>query len=46
MTNSKSDCDNQRGKSMLRIDLKVPFAEKDEAKQLGARWDGERKVWY
>lgn len=31
---------------MPRIDLTVPFAEKDDAKRLGARWDGERKVWY
>jgi hypothetical protein len=26
--------------------LKVPFAEKDEAKALGARWNSERKSWY
>lgn len=26
--------------------LKVPFAEKDEAKQLGARWDAAKKKWY
>ncbi|TWI69690.1 hypothetical protein IP91_00763 [Pseudoduganella lurida] len=26
--------------------LKVPFAEKDEAKGLGARWDPARKKWY
>lgn len=26
--------------------LKVPFAEKDEAKALGARWNNERKSWY
>lgn len=26
--------------------LKVPFAEKDEAKSLGARWNAERKSWY
>lgn len=26
--------------------LKVPFAEKDEAKRLGARWDAARKLWY
>lgn len=26
--------------------LKVPYAEKDEAKALGARWNKERKVWY
>ena len=31
---------------MPRIDLAVPFAEKDEAKRLGARWDGERKLWH
>lgn len=30
----------------MRKDLKVPFAEKDEAKRLGARWDPARKVWY
>lgn len=26
--------------------LKVPYAEKDEAKALGARWNAERKSWY
>jgi hypothetical protein len=26
--------------------LNVPFAEKDEAKQLGARWDAKRRKWY
>jgi hypothetical protein len=30
----------------MRTDLQVPFAEKDEAKRLGARWDATRKVWY
>ncbi|GAB2181209.1 hypothetical protein DLREEDagrD3_14320 [Denitratisoma sp. agr-D3] len=30
----------------MRTDLKVPFAEKDDAKKLGARWDPARKVWY
>lgn len=30
----------------MRTNLKVPFAEKDEAKKLGARWDPRRKVWY
>ncbi len=29
-----------------RIYLTVPFAEKDEAKALGARWDKERKAWW
>lgn len=26
--------------------LDVPFAEKDEAKRLGARWDSARRQWY
>lgn len=26
--------------------LVVPFAEKDEAKQLGARWDAAKRKWY
>ncbi len=30
----------------MRTNLKVPFAEKDQAKQLGARWDPARKLWY
>lgn len=30
----------------MRMNLQVPFAEKDEAKQLGARWDAARKTWY
>lgn len=31
---------------MPRIDLRVPFNEKDEARSLGARWDPGRKLWY
>lgn len=30
----------------MRTDLRVPFAEKDEAKRLGARWDPAKKLWY
>lgn len=30
----------------MRTNLKVPYAEKDAAKNLGARWDAARKVWY
>ena len=30
----------------MRTNLSVPFAEKDEAKALGARWDPARKCWY
>lgn len=29
-----------------RTFLSVPFAEKDEAKGIGARWDAARKKWY
>lgn len=29
-----------------RIDLNVTYARKDEAKALGARWDGTRRLWY
>jgi DNA helicase-2/ATP-dependent DNA helicase PcrA len=29
-----------------RHDLKVPFAEKDSVKALGAEWDLARRVWY
>lgn len=31
---------------MSRIDLRVPFNEKDEARRLGARWDSSQRVWY
>ena len=30
----------------MRTNLRVPFAEKDQAKRLGARWDAAQKVWY
>src|SRR6476646_5101893 len=26
--------------------LEVPYAQKDEAKLFGARWDGKKKLWY
>lgn len=26
--------------------LKVPYAEKDEAKALGAKWDATKRKWY
>ncbi len=29
-----------------RVDLKVPFPQKDEAKALGAKWDATLKTWY
>lgn len=30
----------------MRTDLNVPYAEKDKAKRLGARWDIARRVWF
>ena len=30
----------------MRINLATPYAEKDQAKALGARWDKVNKVWY
>jgi hypothetical protein len=30
----------------MRVNLKVPFAEKELAKKLGTRWDAARKIWY
>ena len=29
-----------------RVDLLVPYVEKEDAKALGARWDKDRKVWF
>ena len=29
-----------------RVNLTVPYSEKDEAKMLGARWDSDTKKWY
>lgn len=30
----------------MRINLQCPYSEKDQAKALGARWDGDKRVWY
>lgn len=30
----------------MRINLNVPYAEKDAAKSLGAKWDMARRTWY
>ena len=32
--------------SNSKIYLNVPYAEKDAAKALGARWDSSKKKWY
>lgn len=30
----------------LRIELAVPYADKDSAKAIGARWDADKRAWY
>ena len=30
----------------MRVNLKVPYQQKERAKRLGARWDPAREVWY
>ncbi len=30
----------------MKIELNVPFAEKDQARRLGAQWNGARKTWF
>lgn len=43
-----NDKDNKDDKKPLikKIYLKVPFAQKDNAKKLGALWDRQKKTWY
>jgi hypothetical protein len=37
---------SQPATNKAAVILNVPFAEKDQAKGLGARWDATRKKWY
>lgn len=30
----------------MRVNLFMPFEERDQARRLGARWDAARKTWY
>ena len=30
----------------MRIYLSVPYAEKEQVKKYGAKWDPEKKLWY
>ncbi len=30
----------------MRVNLKVPIEEKDQARRLGAKWDAARRTWY
>lgn len=36
----------KKARPTMRTNLKVPFAEKDQAKALGARWDATKRLWY
>lgn len=45
-TNRGADASRQNQKQVKMLFLNVPYSEKDEAKALGARWDGERRKWY
>lgn len=29
-----------------RVYFRIPYADKEQAKALGARWDADRKLWY
>ena len=33
-------------KPASRVDLTVPFSQKDKANKLGAKWDIAKRVWY
>lgn len=35
-----------KGNQRAFMYLNVPFADKDSAKKLGAKWDAEKKKWY
>jgi hypothetical protein len=45
-----SDGSNRRTREQFRcwfrFPLNVPFEEKDAAKELGAKWDATKKLWY
>ncbi|SHH92176.1 ATP-dependent helicase [Pollutimonas bauzanensis] len=36
----------QTGAAPSRLELRVPYSDKDTVKSLGAQWDAARKVWY
>lgn len=41
-----TSCPYERPLSAGRIYLRVPYAQKDEAKSMGAKWDSQSKKWY
>lgn len=40
------DLSEKGSKKNVRIDLNVPFHEKEQVKALGAKWDAVQKTWY
>ena len=42
----RNEFEIQLRQQVRRVDLDVPYAERGEAKALGAKWDRERKTWY
>ncbi|GAB4260143.1 MAG: hypothetical protein Kow0065_10340 [Methylomicrobium sp.] len=30
----------------MRINLRVPYSQKEQAKMLGCKWDDYKKTWY
>ncbi len=41
-----TECPYNKKVDSERVNLAVPYSEKEEAKQLGAKWDPSKKVWY
>lgn len=46
LANSAAGITKKRTNHSKRIYLNVPYEEKDEAKQMGARWESSKKKWY
>lgn len=46
ISNTIADVDQPRGDPRAALYLNVPFAEKENAKKLGARWDATKRKWY
>lgn len=46
-TNAEMESPSTKSTTLTdRVNIAVPFSEKDEAKALGARWDSAEKTWY
>src|SRR4051794_2675640 len=43
---SKNSVQPAAQKKVEKVYLAVPYDDKDAAKALGAKWDGEKKSWY